>query len=336
MKDMFKIAGIFAIMVIIIPMIGFLAPSAENATVSEAVSEISEQNTVQIQPYDNFILLDSASGEIKKMTISEYVKGAVLAEMPASFHDEALKAQAVAAHTYAVRRIQQQLAYPDPELKGAYASDDSTRYQAYFSPEQAAYFYGSLYEEYDGKITALVNEVINEIIVYNGEPVVAAFHSSSCGMTESAENVWGTHIDYLVPVESPEKTEPVTVTFTADELSARLTQSEYGITLPENKQEWLKIISTGTSGSVTEISAGDIILSGIQLRTLLNLKSANFTFKYNADSDSFVFTTKGSGHGVGLSQYGAEAMADQGYTYKEILLHYYKGAEIYSTENTVT
>lgn len=336
MKDMFKIAGIFTIMMIVIPMIGFFAPLEKNNALPEAAPSVTESDTVQIQSYGNFILLDSASGELKEMTMAEYVKGAVLAEMPASFHDEALKAQAVAAHTYAVRRIQQQLASPDPELKGAYASDDSTRYQAYFSPEQAAYFYGNLYEEYDGKITALVNEVINEIIVYNGEPVVAAFHSSSDGMTESAENVWGTHIDYLVPVESPEKTEPVTVTFTADELSARLTQSEYGINLPENKQDWLKIITTGTSGSVTEISAGNIILSGIQLRTLLNLKSANFTFEYDADSDSFVFTTKGSGHGVGLSQYGAEAMAAEGYTYKEILLHYYKGAEIYSTENTVT
>ena len=131
----------------------------------------------------------------------DYVIGAVLGEMPATYNTEALKAQAVAAHTYAVRRKQQQLEAPDPELMGAYISNDSTKYQAFFTPEQAKSFYGSGYDEYNKKVAAAVDDVINEILVYNGEPIVAAFHAMSSGKTESAEVVWGNAVDYLVPVE---------------------------------------------------------------------------------------------------------------------------------------
>ncbi len=334
MKDMFKIAGIFALMVILIPLVGIFAPISEKTASDDNTAEAA-QPPEHYTADDNFLLLEASTGRLLEITTAEYVKGAVLAEMPASFHDEALKAQAVAAHTYALRRKQQQLASPDPALKGAYVSDDSSKYQAYFSPAQAEHFYGEAYAEYDSKITRLVDEVINDIVVYDGEPVVAAFHSSSSGMTESAEIIWGNHIDYLVPVESPEDENAPSVygetVFTADELSARLTQSDYGIILPDNEEEWLEISAVSPSGTVTEIRVGDKVLSGMEMRTLLNLKSADFTLNY-ADG-SFTFITKGNGHGVGLSQYGAETMAQNGSSYKEILLHYYKGAEIADCRN---
>ncbi len=343
MKDLMRILGIFTVFVIAIPMLGFFtgrdktdnAAKSDETVVSEtssaAETAMTAENPEALPPADEkFKVLDFTSGQVITMTMRDYVIGAVLGEMPATYNTEALKAQAVAAHTYAVRRKQQQLEAPDPELMGAYISNDSTKYQAFFTPEQAKSFYGSGYDEYNKKVAAAVDDVINEILVYNGEPIVAAFHAMSSGKTESAEVVWGNAVDYLVPVESEEDRSAPTFkeekTFTADELSARLTESGYGITLPDDKSEWIKIESVSDSGTVLKVSAGDKTLSGMEMRLLLDLRSACFTVEY--DGGSFVFTSEGNGHGVGMSQYGANAMAEKGSSYKEILLYYYKGAEI--------
>ena len=333
MKDTLKILGIFSLLTIMIPMLSFF--SVETVSEEEHLpdaSEVSEEKASEIRIDETFRVLDCSTGQVTEMTMTEYVVGAVLGEMPASFHDEAIKAQAVAAHTYAVRRMKQQQLSPDPELKGAFISNDSTKYQAYFSPEQAAYFYGNDYEEYNSRITSLTEEVINELIVFDGEPIIAAFHSSSDKMTESAENIWGSAVPYLVPVENAENAIPSDAVFTAEELRARFSQ-KYDTVFPENTSEWFCIKSVSPSGTVLSLSAGDTILTGTEVRSLLNLRSACFTIKPSSDGKSFTFSVKGSGHGVGLSQYGANAMAENGMGYKQILTHYYKGAEIVSLEN---
>lgn len=332
MKETLKISAIFTIFLILIPMLGFLKYERPEPEPTE------EQDAV---PTDDgtFLVLECESGQVLSMTMLEYVTGAVLGEMPAEYHEEALKAQAVAAHTYALRRKMQQLASPDPELKGAYISDDSTKYQAFFTPEQAQSFYGEKYTEYNERVKKAAESVINEVLVSGGEPIVAAFHAVSPGKTESAEVVWGSAVDYLVPVESPQDTAAPNYTeeklFTEAELKARLTQSEYDISLPADKSEWLNVNSTSPSGTVTDVSAGDKRLSGAQLRELLNLRSACFTVKYDADK-GYIITTKGSGHGVGMSQYGADKMAESGSSYREILLHYYSGAEIVTIDGDLS
>ena len=139
-------------------------------------------------------------------------------------------------------------------------------------------------------------------------------------------------IHFLRGVENAENAIPSDAVFTTEELRARFSQ-KYDTVFPENTSEWFCIKSVSPSGPVLSLSAGDTILTGTEVRSLLNLRSACFTIKPSSDGKSFTFSVKGSGHGVGLSQYGANAMAENGMDYKQILTHYYKGAEIVSLEN---
>lgn len=352
MKELLKITALFALLLAAIPMLTFLKPrenvsaaiTAETAALSENtapnISEAEEtafasepsEPPADTEKTDTLKVLDFTSGQVMELSLRDYVIGAVLAEMPASYHEEALKAQAVAARTYAVRQREKQLLSPDPELMGADISNDSTKYQAYFTPEQAKAFYGSGYEVYLEKASAAVDATGSDVLVYKGEPIVAAFHSTSGGRTESAEVVWGSPVEYLVPVDSSEDEKSPSYleenTFTEAELKARLETSLEETDLSGDPADWLKIEERSASGTVTKMTAGGAELSGAEFRRILSLRSANFTVEHSEKGGTFSVTTKGSGHGVGMSQYGANAMANSGKDYKEILLHYYGGAEI--------
>lgn len=331
MKDVLRLFGMTALLTVLIPLPALFMPKEQpNEPITPIITE--EKSTLSVSDSSPFYLLDTDTDAITEMTLEEYVIGAVFGEMPASFEDEALKAQAVAVRTYAVRRMIQHQNSPSPELDGAYISNDSTKYQAYFSPAHAEYFYGKDYEKYHKKIAALVKETAGEILVYNGEPIVAAFHSSSSGMTESAENVWGNEVPYLIPVKSAEETAVHETVFTSAEVKARLTQAYDDIVLPENKDSWFEITEISRSGTVLTLSAGNKHLTGQELRTLLSLRSACFDLSCSKENDSFTFTVKGNGHGAGMSQYGAEAMASDGADYKEILAHYYKGTQLVTAD----
>lgn len=337
MKQYLSILILFAFFLMAIPSISLLK-KPDGLKLSDASSSSSDSSKAQDDSNtaekevdkDVFLVLDTKSGQVLSVSAKDYVIGAVSAEMPASFNVEALKAQAVAAHTYAVRQREKELASPTSELDGAYFSNDSSKYQAYFTTEQAKEFYGDNYDTNYKKISEAVDAVLNEILMYKNEPIVAAFHSMSGGTTESAAVVWGSDIDYLVPVDSSQDIDSPDyleeVKFTSTELSARLTAKYPKIKLGDDKASWLTITTRSTSGTILTVKAGDTELKGVELRTLLSLRSANFEINY-AD-DTFTITTKGYGHGVGLSQYGANAMAAEGKTYKEILTHYYKGVEI--------
>ena len=334
MKDLLKIAVIFAVMLMAMPMLTFLRPEKSNS--ADVIPEVTQAETAvqtvqdETSAGDILKVLDFTSGQVMELDMRDYVIGAVLAEMPASYHGEALKAQAVAARTYAVRQREKQRLSPDKLLMGADISNDSTKYQAYFTPEQAKAFYGESYDTYYNIVSEAVDATRNEILMYGGEPIVAAFHSTSGGRTESAETVWGSEVEYLIPVESAEdENSPVYLDekiFTGDELRTRLEAAYPDADFSDAPEKWLVIGDRSTSGTVLELSAGGEVLTGMEFRQLFSLRSANFTIKY-AD-EQFTITTKGNGHGVGMSQYGANAMANEGADYKEILLHYYTGAEI--------
>ncbi|MBQ5319814.1 MAG: stage II sporulation protein D [Oscillospiraceae bacterium] len=335
MKDLLKIAVVFAILLLAIPMITFFRPeqsiSTKTAEVPEEAAESTQTEYTEPDAGEDVLkVLDFTSGQVYELTMRDYVIGAVLAEMPASYHEEALKAQAVAARTYAVRQREKQRLNSDELLMGADISNDSTKYQAYFTPEQAKAFYGDSYEVYYNIIAEAVDATENEVLVYNGEPIVAAFHSTSGGRTESAEAVWGSAVEYLVPVESiADEKSPSYLDekiFTEEEFS-EIIKAEYSdAQFSESPDKWVIVGDRSTSGTVLELSAGGEVLKGTEFRQLFSLKSANFTIEY-ADG-IFTVTTKGNGHGVGMSQYGANAMANDGADYREILLHYYTGAEI--------
>ncbi len=333
MKDLLKIAVIFAILLLAIPMLAFVKPEAEEATAAEAATEAAAVTEKTDQPdlEENIIkVLDFTDGQVTELDLQDYVIGAVLAEMPATYHEEALKAQAVAARTYAVRQREKQRQTPDVLLMGADISNDSTKYQAYFTKEQAKAFYGESYDEYYNIVSSAVASTAGEVLVYDGEPIVAAFHSTSGGVTESAEVIWGSALEYLVPVESKaDESSPVyndEKVITEEELKEAVAEAYPDADFDSEPEKWIVLGDRSESGTVLELSAGGEILSGTEFRSLFSLRSANFTVRY--EDGQFTISTKGNGHGVGMSQYGANAMANSGSDYREILLHYYTGAEI--------
>lgn len=348
MKNYLSVVAIFACLLLGIPSVVLLKSAAystpETPPTSSSSSPTTEPPTTTTNPTqtapvsnistaDSYLVLDITTGKVADVNVRDYIIGAVCAEMPATFHDEALKAQAIASHTYAERQKIRELEKPTPELGGAYFSNDSSKYQAYFTQNQAKQFFGDNYDLYYNKISAVVDEVIDEILVYDETPIIAAFHSLSTGKTESAENAWGSSVDYLVPVDSsddisaPKYLEEYT--FTPQELSERLKSAYPEIKLEGAETEWIKINEKSESETVINLTVGGISLTGLDFRAVFSLRSAAFDVNY--ENSVFVITTKGYGHGVGMSQYGANSMANSGKSYNEILTHYYKSAELVKT-----
>ena len=238
--------------------------------------------------------------------LEEYVAGVVAAEMPAAFPEEALKAQAVAARTYQVRQMQA-------------AGSSAVLYdvgQAYLSEAAQKEKWGESYGLYAGKIRSAVRATAGEIMTYDGEPILAAFHAQSGGKTEDAENVWDSAVPYLKSVDSKEDRQApnneTTVTIAAKTLAEKLGVAKDAAVSVKKRTE---------AGYVAEVQAGDKTFSGREIREKLGLRSANFTIAKNGES--YLFTVHGYGHGAGMSQYGASFLAEQGKDYHEILRHYY-------------
>lgn len=287
------------------------------------------------EDYDknNFYLVQNyKTGEVVTLTPTEYIKGVVSAEMPISFHDEALKAQAITAHSYALRQIENSIKAENDTLNGAYISNDPSKFQACFFVEERQEFWGDNFAEYEEKLDDIVKEVITEIAVVDNLPIIGAFHSISNGQTESASEVWGQTVSYLVSTTSEgDKYSPnyeMTTTLLSSEVEYALKKVYPYINLDENLNNWFTQIKLNESGRVSSITVGDMEITGHELRTILNLRSASF--EVLVEDESFTFIQIGYGHGVGLSQYGADYMGRQGYTYVEILKHYYNGVEIVS------
>lgn len=316
------------LLILIIPCFAlFGGKIRDNPPVPPKSSKLDEAD---LETNNFYIIKDAKSGEIFKLSPSDYIKGVVAAEMPIDFHSEALKAQAVAAHTYALLQIANELENPTPELDGAYLSTDYEKFQAYVSVDELRSKWGDNYDLNYKKLSEAVDAVIDEVITFNDAPIAAAFHSVSGGITESAKNVWGNEISYLAPVKSDgDELSPSfesSVTLTEKEVSHALLQSFPEIKFSKDRGKWFEILKKTDSGTISEIKVGSISTTGIKIREILKLKSANFTVEY--ENPDFTFKTFGYGHGVGMSQYGADYMARQGATAKEILLHYYSGVTI--------
>ncbi len=349
MKSYFSAAIIFAALLLTVPAAPLAVSSfdggreekieitqtEESATEKETDQKEENEKTKKSDKTDitkeKLKVLDITTGKVEEITSFDYIVGAVCAEMPATFEPEALKAQAVAAYTYAVRQREKAKTAPDPELNGAYFSNDSSKYQAYFTENQQKQYYGKNYEQYIEKIKDAVLAVNGEYMTYKDEPVIAAFHSASAGRTESAEDVWGSRIEYLVGVESEyDTTAPKFIEeyeFTQSEIKESLEKVFEGISLQNDPKEWFGETECSDGGTVLTIKVGDMSVTGQQLRFALSLRSAVFEVEYD---DEFKITTKGCGHCVGMSQYGANEMAKTGKTYDEILKHYYTGVKIIS------
>lgn len=252
-------------------------------------------------------LYHTADGEAITIDLDRYLVGVVAAEVPATFHPEALKAQAVAARTYALYRIE------GGGCKSGYdVCTDSACCQAYVDPD-------SFPKDKLTTITQAVYATSNEVIRYDGELIDALFHSTSGGMTEDSENVFASAVPYLRSVVSDEIDAP------KYENQAVFSCAELEVAFGTAAEE-LEVVSRYDSGRVALFRAGSRTYSGREVRKLLGLDSANFTLERSGDT--VIFHTKGYGHGVGMSQTGANAMAQQGANYQEILTYYYTGVEI--------
>lgn len=271
-------------------------------------------------------VMAAASGNVISMTELEYVIGCVASEMPATYHEEALKAQAVAAYTNLIRLKQN----PDSSLNGADISDSPQKHQGYFTQQQRREKWGENYEKYSQKVEKAVKEVAGTVMTYNSEPIVASYSAMCPGRTESAEVIWGTDIPYLQSISSPgDKLSPdysSTLIFTKEQFK-EIAEKDKDIKLGDDPEKWIGEVeySKNGTGVIKSIKIGSKTLSGNSARTMFSLRSPSFSVSYA--NSSFTFKVSGYGHCVGMSQYGADYMARNGSDYKEILKHYYQGVE---------
>lgn len=274
---------------------------------------------------DVFLVEDSAVGEVRQVPRREYLIGAAAAEMPLSWPDEAIKAQIVAAHSYALYCRDHASA-----ANGSWLSADSARRQGYLSDTVLHSYWGTDYDANYARLSALVDAVLDNVLCYEGTAAGTSYFAISNGRTESSENVWGSALPYLVPVDSSTDLTAdnyeVALDFPAAEVQ-QLLLNGLGITADSSAPEsWFGTPTLTDSGYVAALPVCGQSVSGTTLRRVLGLRSACFTIQYQ--NGSFHITTKGYGHGVGLSQWGAKALAEQGWSYADILAHYFPGTQL--------
>ena len=303
-------------------------PQAEESTPPVETENTKEDTSPSAGVDAGTMLRVLIDGELQEMDMETYLRGVVRAEMPATFALEALKAQAVAARTYTLYRMENGGAQKHPE---ADACDDVNCCKAYLSAEEAAANWGEQAQTYEAKICQAVAETDGECILYEGRPILAAFHSSSAGATQDSADVWTSSLPYLQSVESPENEDTVpnyhsTASFSATDLKAKLQAALPEVSLSGDPSTWFTNIRQEANGTVTALTVGGVEVKGSRLRTILGLRSACFTISF--DGDTVTFSVTGYGHGVGMSQYGANVLASDGMGYRDILAWYYTGTTV--------
>lgn len=279
-------------------------PKEDSSNTIKPPTETKENKT--------FITLKRANKEMVTLELEEYVIGVVAAEMPAAFHKEALKAQAVIARTYALKATE----------RGTPLTDTSST-QNYKDNQELKKLWGNSFNTYYQKVQSAVNETKGMYLTYKGNLIEAVYHSTSNGQTENSENVWQNAFPYLVSVESIYDVQNPSF---LKEVSFTYEQLENKLNLALDSNCTITILKRTDGNRVEQIKINDTIYKGVDFRNKLGLRSADFSI--NKTDTGVIITTKGFGHGVGLSQYGANGMAKQGATYKEILTHYYQGVSL--------
>lgn len=307
---------ILAVIMLTVPLVtvnGQAKP--ENDTVkAEKTTQTEKQNSDE-----KVKVVRTASGNVETMNELDYIIGAVSAEMPPTYHEEALKAQAVACYTYLLYTKQ----------TGESLSDNSRTHQGYMSEQECRDKWGKKYDTYRKRIVKACEAVQGEYVSFDGKPIMAAFHAICSGNTENAADIWGQDVPYLKSVVSngdrlsPDYSSEVILT--KDEFK-KCCESLKDCSLPENTENYIGKITPTPQGGVKTIEIGSKAFSGEEARKAFSLRSNHFTVEQT--NGNFKFSVVGYGHGVGMSQYGADYAARQGSNYKEILTHYYSGCEV--------
>ena len=300
------------------------ASSAASSAVSSPAASAQPPSAVPSADAETFLVEDQATGQVLELSRQEYVLGAVAAEMPVSWPDEALKAQAVAAHSYALYcRDHTTL------QSGAWLTADPARRQGCLTDAVLHSYWGTAYAANYARLSALVDAVQTQVLYYEDAPAGTSYFAISNGMTEASENVWGTALPYLVAVDSSTDLNADNYLYTVQFTTEQMQQALAGLGLlpdPAAPASWFGEAALTPSGYVASLPVCGQSVTGPALRKALGLRSACFTVQYQ--EGSFLLTTKGYGHGVGLSQWGAKALAEQGQSAEEILAHYFPGTEL--------
>jgi stage II sporulation protein D len=257
------------------------------------------------------------------MDLEDYILGVVAGEMPASFHPEALKAQALAARTYTMLRMRLFGGRGCSKHQGAEICTDSTHCQAYRNPV-------TVKKDLD-KLKEAVYGTAGEVIIYDNKLIDAVFHSTSGGKTENSEDIWSNRVPYLRSVVSQyEEHSPKYVArqeVSIDSFIDCMKKLDSGVVInKKNIKNEIKVLERSEGGRITRIKVGNKVFKGMDVRNVLGLNSSNFNF--DIGSSTIRFTVVGNGHGIGMSQYGADGMAKNGASYKDIVTHYYQGVDI--------
>ena len=325
MRKIFMFILCIIILIFLIPLI------FTNKRIQNVFSDIEEKE-IEVIDYDyskykNIKLLHQDTNQIEEINLDEYIINVVSAEMPVDYELEALKAQAIVARTYTIYKITTSRKHENADI-----CDKSTCCQAWISKEDR-------FKRWDedkrisnwNKIVKTVNETAGKIITYEGKPINAFFHANSGGKTQIPFYVWGgTGYPYLQVVatngEENYSQYSSQAKFTKEEFIEKVKKEHEDFEIDFEKENCIQIIERDESNRVVTVKIGNLNLSGVETRTLLGLRSANFTIEIN--NNEIIFKVIGYGHGVGMSQTGADALAKQGKNYEEIIKHFYTGVEI--------
>lgn len=328
------LSGILFIILLSIIVVGVDTKSYKevpNNNTSQIVDNIKIKSMYNKEDL-NIDVYMTKENKIDRMDIEDYVLGVIAAEMPAEFELEALKAQAVAARTYGLAHKENFGGEKSPKACGADVND-TVEFQAFMNKEERMKLWPKdKGKEYWDKLNKAVKETESEVLSYDGELVMAPYYfSTSSGRTEDAKDVFNKSIPYLKSVESPgeERSRKYVseVKYTYGQLADILNKYNPNFNMKSSTlKKHIAILERSHGGSVSKMKIGDEYISGQKFRTILNLNSANFDIKFA--SNNIVIVCRGYGHGVGMSQWGADAMAKEGHNYKEILSHYYQGTDV--------
>ncbi|WP_203289140.1 stage II sporulation protein D [Metabacillus sp. cB07] len=321
------LAGLFLI-ILMIPTL-LVAPFMNDPSSGELSEDLQTKKGEQLMLGKSMIdvpVYRSSSEKIENIPLEEYVIGVVASEMPADFEEEALKAQALAARTYVVKQMMfdKQL----PKLPVGAVVSDTTDHQVYKTNDQLKKQWG---KDYNWKMTKIYNAVAStqgQVLTYENKPIDASFFSTSNGYTENSDEYWTASLPYLKSVESPwDEKSPKYHDQTV--ISVRDFENKLGVKLGSGGEVG-KVIERTSGKRVAQVDFNGKKLSGREIREKLGLRSSDFAWQLKGDQ--VVITTKGFGHGVGMSQYGANFMAQDGKKYKDIVSYYYQGAKVGSAE----
>ena len=323
---------VFIVVFFIIPALCTRKTRLASSTVQDDTGNKEDYEKYNYTKFSTIKLLHKSDNIVEELPIDEYLYGVVSAEIPVSFEMEALKAQAIAARTYTIYKIMH--SGEKHQEQNADICDDSTCCQAWISKENRFEKWEEAEREENWKkITEAVNSTAGKIITYNNEPINAFFHSNSGGITEVVSNVWGgTDLPYLKSVETSGedgytqfKSE---VKISKQQVLEKLQKEYPDIQIKFEDSESIKITEYTESKRVKTVKFGNVEIPGTKVRSIFELKSTNFTI--TMEGDDIVFSVIGYGHGVGMSQTGADSLAKAGKSCEEILKHFYTGVEIES------